>query len=390
MSDSVVDLFRPPFWLIVAAGLLLLVPLRAPRLRQWVLALLNLGFLAVLLHAAIAFVLVGAVLVYLATQMLGQQRLGGLVLRLALGATLILFLVHKLPYAAAQEGIEGVNPILATVGFSYVALRLVDLLATVRERPELAPGLPAVINYLLPFHMLAAGPIQAYEDFVGQAPVPAPLNVRDSLLAVERIVLGLFKKYVVAMTIQRLFLTGFRAPGPYLLWEVQFNCLWLYLDFSAYSDVAVGVGLLLGVATPENFNRPFRSRNIIEFWERWHISLSQMIRRRLFIPIQLALVRRTEGRAPLLCASVAFAISFLLCGLWHSISWPWLAWGASQAVGLIVCNLYRHFLTKRLGRKGVSAYLANRWLRWAAVGLNFEYFAFSLVLVSFPFQEYFV
>jgi D-alanyl-lipoteichoic acid acyltransferase DltB (MBOAT superfamily) len=114
------------------------------------------------------------------------------------------------------------------------------------------------------------------------------------------------------------------------------------------------------------------------------------IRRRLFIPIQVVMMRRTDGRAPLLCASVAFTLSFLLCGLWHSVSWPWLAWGGSQALGLVVYNLYKHWLTKRLGRKGVNRYLSIRWLRWVAVAANFEYFALSLVLVSFPFKEYFV
>ena len=85
---------------------------------------------------------------------------------------------------------------------------------------------------------------------------------------------------------------------------MQLNYLWLYLDFSAYSDIAVGVGRLMGVATPENFNRPYLARNMIDFWERWHISLSLFIRRNMFIPIQLALMRRTDGRRPLLVASV--------------------------------------------------------------------------------------
>jgi membrane protein involved in D-alanine export len=400
MSDSVVDLYKINFWVVLAAGLVLLVPLRAPRLRKWVLALLNVGFLAMLLQASLGFVLLGVVLIYLAVQTVSRARWGGLVLGLAIASVLGLFLIHKLPglvpqlvgklpYSLQRPGFDQINPILAAVGFSYVTLRAIDLFATVRERPGLTPDPASVINYLLPFHMLAAGPIQSYEEFATQASLPPGLTAGESLAAVERIAQGLFKKYILAFVIERLFLTGFRGTGPYFLIEVQFNCLWLYLDFSAYSDVAVGVGRLLGVATPENFNRPFLSRNIIEFWERWHISLSLFIRRRIFIPVQVALMRQTDGRASLLCASVAFAVSFLLCGLWHSVSWPWLAWGASQALGLIVCNIYRQILIARLGRKGVAAYRENRWLHGVAVVINFEYFAFSLVLVSFPFAEYF-
>ena len=147
------------------------------------------------------------------------------------------------------------------------------------------------------------------------------------MIATERIANGLFKKYVLAQGLEALLLTGFHAHGAYTILEIQLTYLWLYLDFSAYSDIAVGIGRLIGVATPENFNRPYLARNVIDFWERWHISLSMFIRRNVFIPIQLTLMRRTSGRAPLWIASFAFVVSFLLCGLWHSLSWVWVAWG---------------------------------------------------------------
>ncbi len=72
----------------------------------------------------------------------------------------------------------------------------------------------------------------------------------------------------------------------------MFFYLWLYLDFSAYSDITVGAGRLMGVATPENFNRPYVARNLVDFWDRWHISLSRFIYRNVFTPVQLFLLRR--------------------------------------------------------------------------------------------------
>ena len=165
------------------------------------------------------------------------------------------------------------------------------------------------------------------------------------------------------------------------------NFIWLFLDFSAYSDVAVGLGTLMGIATPENFRQPYLARNVIEFWERWHISLSRFIRRQLFIPAQLALMRWTDGRFPLLAASVAFTFSFVLCGLWHGLSWPWFAWGIVQSAGLVVCNLYRVALNRRLGRKGMSRYLANPWARVAAIILTFEFAAAAVAVATYPYQE---
>jgi D-alanyl-lipoteichoic acid acyltransferase DltB (MBOAT superfamily) len=228
--------------------------------------------------------------------------------------------------------------------------------------------------------MLAAGPIQAYDDFVAQPESPPAPGPAIALKSVERIALGMFKKYVLANALEAAFLTFFQARGTYFFIELQINYIWMFLDFSAYSDIAVGIGGLLGIATPENFNRPYLARNIVDFWDRWHMSLSQFIRRNIFLPLQVSLVRQTGGRHVLLIGSFGFAVSFLLCGLWHGIGLNWLAWGACQALGFIICNLYREFLLKTLGRKGFNRYLANPWIRGVAILITFEFIAFSMVL----------
>jgi D-alanyl-lipoteichoic acid acyltransferase DltB (MBOAT superfamily) len=401
---AVLDLYKPAFWLTALAAFVILVPLQGARLRSWARAAVNLGFLWLLLRYFAVVVVAGVVIAWVLFQLTSRPKVGGWAVAVTMLVTLALFLIHKLPplspeaqaseaapivpallvrWQQAREVLSdlGINAVLAAIGFSYIALRVVDVSRAIADGRHPPPDLAATINYLLPFHMLAAGPIQSYDEFVQQSAVPPPLGASAALAAFERIAGGLFKKFVLANTIDQLFLTQFRSGGAYFLLEVQLNYLWLYLDFSAYSDIAVGVGKLLGVATPENFNRPYLARNVIDFWERWHISLSQWIRRHIFIPVQLTLMRRTGGRWPLLTGSVAFAAAFLLCGLWHAVSLRWLIWGGLQAVGLIICNLYRGFLTWRLGRSGVKVYNANLWLRLVAVFLTFEFAAFSLVVV---------
>ena len=387
MSDSTVDLYSIQFWWTVGLALLAIVPLTRAGARAWALAALNLLFLALLLRAKMVFVLALVAGAWLGLRLMaGRGAVAAATASVGGLAVLALFLVHKLP-GLPVPGSSRLGPALAVIGFSYVALRLVDAARAVGEGRQPPPGPAATVNYLLPFHMLAAGPIQSYDDFAAQPAVPPASSVRESVGALERIATGLFKKYILANLIESLLLTGFRARGAYLLAEVPLNFLWLYLDFSAYSDAAVGVGRLIGVATPENFDRPYLARNVVEFWERWHISLSQFIRRNLFIPIQVALMRRTGGTHPLAVACVAFTISFLLCGLWHGISWPWLAWGGFQAAGLIACNVYRAFLLKRIGRKGLNRYLANRPIRAAGCVLTFLYQAVALAIATFPYQE---
>jgi len=252
------------FWWIVGLALVFLVPLGHPTARKWVLCGINLSILVLMLKANVIWVLVLVVLAWATFQNLGG-RLGRIWLAFGGIGTLALFLSHKLPHVGADAGLDSVNPILATIGFSYVALRLVDAGRAIREGRQAPPDFPATINYLLPFHMLAAGPIQSYDEFVAQPAVPAPLSTPAALDATERIAGGLFKKYVLAQGLQRLLLTGYHAHGVHVFLEIQLTYLWLYLDFSAYSDLAVGIGRLIGVATPENFNRPYLARNVIDF-----------------------------------------------------------------------------------------------------------------------------
>ena len=103
-------------------------------------------------------------------------------------------------------------------------------------------------------------------------------------------------------------------------------------------------------------------------------------------PDPAPLMRRSDGRWPLLVASLAFTVSFVVCGLWHGVSGPWLAWGIFQSVGLIVCNLYRAELSGT-GRKGVNRYLANRWIRVVAILVTFEFAATAVAIATYPYQE---
>ena len=383
MTGQFIDLTQIEFWLVCLVGVLVLAPLAHAAARRFVWAAVNLSFVALILGwNAVGIGASIAVFYVLIQGVAGRPRLMFSVICAA--AISALFLLHKLPFISTNIGMEPLSGVLPVIGFSYIALRMVELLRAVFEGRHPPPDLASTVNYLLPFHMLAAGPIQAYDEFVCQPAIPKPLSHRDVLGAAERIAMGLFKKFVLAYAIQKTLLTNFEADGLYFFLEVQVFFLWLYLDFSAYSDLAVGIGRLLGVATPENFDRPYLARNAIDFWNRWHISLAQFIRRNIFIPIQLHMARKTGGRHALLVASFSFTIAFILCGLWHGLTINFLLWGAIHALALVIANLWRAYLKKRLGTQGVKRYLADRRIKFLAQVVTYEYVAFSLVVLFIP------
>lgn len=378
MSEYLIDLTKAPFWIALVIAALLVATLPSGQSRSRLLAIVNLGFIATLMGwRGGALVLAGATVVWLlavASRWARHPAIWAL-----LGGSLCagLFLLHKLPGWSGSLNLAGINPLLSIVGYSYVALRIAELFRAMYEQRHDAPDLVATVNYLLPFHMLAAGPIQSFDDFSTQPQGPRTLSRLLVLEATERIAFGVFKKFVLAYGVQKLFLTDFTAGGAYWFFEAQMFFIWLYLDFSAYSDIAVGVGKLLGVHTPENFNRPYFARNITVFWERWHITLSMWIRRNLFFPIQVALLRRTGGKHSMLCGAVGFLVSFLLCGLWHGIAWNFVVWGLMHASGLIGVNVYRKALADRWGKAGVKRYLANPYIKGVSMAITFEWVALS-------------
>ena len=189
-------------------------------------ALLNVAFLVV--HCApgeralvpTACLIGGLATAWWALRLIGSGRRGNQAFAATLVSVLFLFILHKAAPSSAILSYQGISKlwilkkVMLAVGFSYVALRMIDAARVIKDGRCIAPDFLSTINYLVPFHMLAAGPIQSFEEFASQPAIPEPLGLGRSLAAVERIVSGLFKKFVLANLIERAILTGFRAPHP--------------------------------------------------------------------------------------------------------------------------------------------------------------------------------
>ena len=205
-------------------------------------------------------------------------------------------------------------------------------------------GFLATILYLSFFPKLIAGPIVRYQDFADQ--VAARTVTREDLaFGAQRIIVGLAKKTILAGTLALTADQVFQIPPGQLTAGLAWlgalcYTLQLYLDFSGYSDIAIGLARMFGFRFQENFNYPYISRSITEFWRRWHISLCTWFRDYLFFP--LGANRRGPARGYL-----NLLIVFTLCGFWHGANWTFLLWGLWQGIFLVA---ERMGLGRRLAR----------------------------------------
>jgi len=189
------------------------------------------------------------------------------------------------------------------------------------------------------FPQLVAGPIVRARYFLPQLTVDPSLDAETGARGFVLIAIGLLKKVVIAdLLAVNLVDRVFEMPQLYtsaeLLMGLYGYALQIYCDFSAYSDIAIGSGLLLGLQLPDNFDAPYRATDLRDFWRRWHISLSTWLRDYLYIPLG-----GSRGGAWRTYRNLA--ITMVLGGLWHGAAWTFVLWGAVHGVGLALTRMWQ-------------------------------------------------
>lgn len=342
-------LLRPDFWLAaLAAYVLMRAPWPAPPMRRY--GALNLGVLFVLLGARAAL---GAALVSLlawaglawyararAQASAGRQRVAALAVYLA--GVIGVFVLHKLDLEWRAAGAALLpTALLVRLSYSFVFLRLCDAARSLAGGARLLDPL-SLLGYLFPFHMLLAGPVGVYREHVLADARPLPEPGFAALVAgVNTITTGLFYKLVLAEAL-RVFAFGLNGPlASRSLADSALLFVYLFFDFAGYSLVALGIGRLLGVPTPVNFDRPWLSQSLTDFWHRWHASLGQWVRAHIFMPLQTHLVRAWGPRRAPLAALPVLVVSFAFVGAWHGLHPALLAWGLGVGACLALEKVVR-------------------------------------------------
>lgn len=293
-------------------------------------------------------------------------------------------------YTVLPEGIFISSPYF-TIGLSYIFFRVLHLLIEMADgggNQSIEPE--AYLLYTLNFTTLISGPIQRYNEFAQDqfAAQPLMLGPRIVGLQLERIVRGFFKVNVLAMlllsaqegALQDLqhSLSSSQKFLSALLLAVVYP-FFLYLNFSGYIDIVVAIARLMRIRLPENFDRPFSASSFLDFWNRWHITLSTWLKTYVFNPLLLALMRRVSSLTvqPFL-GVLCFFVTFFLIGVWHGRTSEFVVFGVLQGAGVAINKLWQIGLTSAMGRNGYKKLSSNFIYTAFGRGLTFTWFALSL------------
>ena len=276
------------------------------------------------------------------------------------------------------------------VGLSYLAFRSSYLVLEIRNGVVKRPGFWEYLGFCFFVPTMSVGPINSYSNFRRAFDsVPVQIPAARSML---RVIVGLVKYRFLGPVLNQLTYSGLLMDGHYhpridLVVAVLFYYLFLYCNFSGFCDVAIGAAGLIGVPVPENFQNPFGARNVKDFWNRWHITLSLYMRDVVFSPLSKFFARVAGPANTNHAIALTITVVFLLVGIWHGVGWNYAAFGAVHALGVVTNHYYTIGLKKWLGRDRFKAYNSNPWIHSVAVAVTFCYIAMSLFFFANTFPE---
>lgn len=277
--------------------------------------------------------------------------------------------------------------LIEIVGISYIGFKLIHFFVDYRAG-EISNVEPlSFLGWMLFLPSIVAGPMQRFQDWQDQFGT-TKLTIDDAMWGTRRIIVGLFMKVALADNIHSMTLPQLSdgslsiSPWTTLIVAALTYTLYLYLDFAGYCHLAIGMGVFWGIRLPENFDNPFIARNLAEFWNRWHITLSQILRDYLFYPLSLS-VKRTRAlrKFPNAATAIPPITTFLLVGLWHGAAVGYIIYGLIHGVGLAYLAIRRSkkptnplriwWTNSRFG------YIAGAVVNYVYVSLSFVFFALT-------------
>lgn len=319
----------------------------------------------------------------------------------AIALILLVFILLKLPQltqlvSGTLRGLSGQPRELASaldlrwLGFSYIAFRLIHTLRDRQSGRLPAMTLGEYLTYILFFPAISAGPIDRSERFIRdlRQPFDSAADSANALgMGARRLLLGLFKKFVLADALALVALNAANASQVHsagwmwvLLYAYTFQ---IFFDFSGYTDIAIGMAQLMGIRLPENFNTPYLKPNLTQFWNNWHMTLTQWFRVYFFNPLTRALRSGDKPLSIWMVILITQLATMLLIGLWHGITLNFVLWGVWHGLGLFVQNRWSDW-SKPLSARILAKPALNRAVTVFTTLLTFQFVALGWVWFALP------
>jgi alginate O-acetyltransferase complex protein AlgI len=275
-------------------------------------------------------------------------------------------------------------PLAAFIGISYFVVKLFTFLRDYQSGLVKNPRIITILNYLFFAPTFLAGPMHYYREFDKTIREPKLPNSQTIIPLIYRILWGASKVLILAPL---LVPNGLPVPADVpvtsldLMLRAFVFTFQLYFEFSGYSDMAIGSAKLMGIDTPENFNNPLLSRNIVEFWQRWHITLMRVITAYVYVPLARQLSSRKDINSKLTMA-LAIASAFLVSGFWHGASANFILWGLYNAVIIILYELCKPHLMKLYKHELFKGKIMSGVVRWSSICATFFVISMGWILFN--------
>jgi len=308
-------------------------------------------------------------------------------------AALILLFIYLKNYSVTAF-IPSIDFSYQIIGLSYILFRIIQLMVDASGGMiKKNIGFFRYMNFACFFLNFVSGPIARYEDYCHQEDLSSTIKMQD--FQILKVFSRMANGYIKILLIAPIFLTNYhqyefvfsklqaQENGLLILLWYAGSCslytLHMYFNFSGYMDVVIGIGKLFGMDLPENFDHPFRAENFLDFWSRWHITLSQWFKTYLFNPVTKVLMYRwpDSEHAPTIGVATYF-ITFFVMGLWHGTTNMFFVYGLLLGLGVSVNKWYQVVIRRLYGRDQYKRLRKNVIYHYLSRGLTFAYFSIAL------------
>lgn len=281
---------------------------------------------------------------------------------------------------------HGAASIIGFLGISYLTFKIVGIIMETRDGMIKSLDFLKVLHFILFFPTISSGPIDRYRRFIKDYDTVPSVEKYVNMLgkSVHYIFLGFLYKFILAYYFGSVLLPQVSALALahggiswYLVEYMYVYSMDLFFDFAGYSLFAVGTSYAMGIETPMNFNLPFISKNIKDFWNRWHMTLSFWFRDYIYMRLVFFLMKKKLIKNKVNLANLGYLTLFLIMGFWHGVTWYYIVYGLFHACAIIICDVWLRF--KKKHRDKIPS---NRFTKIFAIFLTFNLVCFSFLIFS--------